>query len=70
MLKMAYIDPATSGYIAQILFGGFVGLILFGLLIFFVVWTIIKIKKMSRQIEELKNQRNYKVTTADETHIE
>lgn len=67
MLKMAYIDPATNGYITQILIGGFFGLILAGLMIFFIVWTVIKIKKMSKQIEQLQNQQNHN-TAADETH--
>lgn len=56
MLEMVYIEPATSGYLVQIITGMLIGLIPLGLMIFFVVWTVIKIKKLQRQNTELERK--------------
>lgn len=65
VMKMAnamYLDPASTGYIMQIITGLIFLIIPVGLLIFFVVWTVIKIKKLNKKIEQLEEKVNSKNT--------
>lgn len=62
---LAYLKPASEGFTIQIIVGILISAVILGLIIFFICWIIKKIKKMSKQVEEIHNDK-----TTDEAQSE